>query len=108
MSPLNFVLEILRLPFRNLSSRKMKPMSRKKSILGALKWDLVLLGLIVLGVGLVVALEHPHFEPATSEKTTGSRPPDRIEGDVLLLLPDSPAAAAHDLGELDCSYGWYN
>lgn len=83
-------------------------MSRKKSILGALKWDLVLLGLIVLGAGLVVALEHPHFEPATSEKTTGSRPPDRIEGDVLLLLPDSPAAAAHDLGELDCSYGWYN
>ncbi|AWV90012.1 hypothetical protein [Bradymonas sediminis] len=83
-------------------------MARKKTVLSALKWDLVLLGIIVLGAGLVMALEHPHFEPATSEMTTGSRPPDRIEGDVLLLLPDSPAAAAHDFSELDCSYGWYN
>lgn len=83
-------------------------MARKKTILGALKWDLVLLCIIALGGGLVLALEHPHFEPASSETTTGSRPPDRIEGDVLLLLPDSPAAAAHDFSELDCSYGWYN
>jgi hypothetical protein len=83
-------------------------MARKQSILGALKWDLILLGIIALGFGLVVIMENPHFEPATSETTTGSRPPDRIEGDILLLLPDVPAAKAHNFGELDCSYGWFN
>ncbi len=83
-------------------------MARKQSILGALKWDFVLLGLIALGFGLMAVVDHPHFEPATSKTTTGSRPPDRTEGDVLLLLPDVPAAQAENFDELDCSYGWFN
>lgn len=83
-------------------------MARKQSILGALKWDFVLLGLIGLGFGLMAVLDNPHFEPSASETTTGSRPPDRTEGDILLLLPDTPAAEAEDFAELDCSYGWFN
>jgi hypothetical protein len=83
-------------------------MARKQSILGALKWDFVLLALIALGFGLTAMLDDPHFQPTESPTTDGSRPPDRTEGDVLLLLPDTPAAEAEKFSELDCSYGWFN
>jgi hypothetical protein len=83
-------------------------MARKPSILGALKWDFALLALIALGFGLTAMLEDPHFQPSESPTTNGSRPPDRTEGDVLLLLPDTPAAEAGKFSELDCSYGWFN
>ncbi|MFP4600433.1 MAG: hypothetical protein ACLFVJ_19415 [Persicimonas sp.] len=83
-------------------------MARKQSILGALKWDFALIALIAAGLGLTAALDHPHFQPSESETTTGGRPPDRTEGDVLLLLPDSPAVAASEFSEMDCSYGWFN
>ncbi|QDG53967.1 hypothetical protein FIV42_25460 [Persicimonas caeni] len=83
-------------------------MARKQSILGALKWDFILLALIAAGFGLTVMLDEPHFQPSESPTTTGSRPPDRTEGDVLLLLPDTPAAEAAKFTELDCSYGWFN
>lgn len=83
-------------------------MARKRSILGALRWDLTLIGVFLLGFGLLALLQRPHFEAADSELATGSRPPDRIEGDVLLLFPDTPAAQAEAFSELDCSYGWFN
>jgi hypothetical protein len=83
-------------------------MARKPSILAALKWDFVLLALIALGFGVTAMLENPRFQPSESPTTDGSRPPDRTEGDVLLLLPDTPAAEAEKFSELDCSYGWFN
>lgn len=83
-------------------------MARRPSILAALKWDFVLIGLIAFAVLAYTMLQEPGFEPATSETTHGSRPPDRVEGDVLLLLPDTPAAEATRLDDLDCSYGWFN
>lgn len=83
-------------------------MARKPSILGALKWDFLLLALIGVGFGLTAMLDDPFFEPTQSKTTTGSRPPDRTEGDILLLLPDTPAAEAEKFTELDCSYGWFN
>jgi hypothetical protein len=83
-------------------------MARRTSIAGALKWDFVLIALIAGGLALTALLEEPTFQPTESERTAGSRPPDRIEGDVLLLLPDAPAASAERFDELDCSYGWFN
>lgn len=83
-------------------------MARKETMLGALKWDFIILGLIALGLGVAAVLDDPYFQPATSPEATGSRPPDRTEGDVLLLLPDTPAANAEAFDELDCSYGWFN
>ncbi|RAL24659.1 hypothetical protein DL240_00165 [Lujinxingia litoralis] len=77
-------------------------------MLGALKWDLgalLLLGLLTL---LWSSLNEPTLQPAESPQTNGSRPPDRTEGDVLLLLPATPAAQAAELRALDCSYGWFN
>jgi hypothetical protein len=73
-----------------------------------LKWDLALIGsLICLGIGFVT-FQTPWIQGADEATAEGSRPPDRTEGDVLLLLPDGPAARATGLDELDCSYGWYN
>ncbi|MFW5968940.1 MAG: hypothetical protein ACOCV2_15555, partial [Persicimonas sp.] len=83
-------------------------MAQPTTILGQLKWDLLLVALLG-AVAVVVALDdNPttrHEESPTSE---GDRPPDRSEGDILLLLPDSPGAEAKDFSELDCSYGWFN
>ena len=55
--------------------------------------------IVLLAAGYVL-VSTPRFRPATSETTTGSRPPDRTEGDVLLLFhgsaadPESAAALA--------------
>jgi hypothetical protein len=73
-----------------------------------LKWDLLLVGVLVAGVLGYTAIREPYVGGAEETRTDGSRPPDRTEGDVLLLLPDSPAAPAEQFGALDCSYGWYN
>ncbi|MFU8804925.1 MAG: hypothetical protein ACNA8W_14015, partial [Bradymonadaceae bacterium] len=82
--------------------------ARQSSILGALKWDIgFLLLLIVLVLGYAF-LQKPRFQPAVSEAVSGSPPPYRTEGDILLLLPDTPAAEAATMEELDCSYGWFN
>lgn len=83
-------------------------MARRQTMLGALKWDLIILGFIAVAVAAVFILDDPYFRPATSPTASGSRPPDRTEGDVLLLLPDSPAADADRFDDLDCSYGWFN
>ncbi|MGM0556788.1 MAG: hypothetical protein ACQEVA_10460 [Myxococcota bacterium] len=83
-------------------------MARRETMLGALKWDLIILALIAVALGVAAVLDDPYFRPASSAEATGSRPPDRTEGDVLLLLPDSPAAVAERFDELDCSYGWFN
>ncbi len=84
-------------------------MSRlRSSILFGLRWDLLAVSIIVLISGLYVWLDEPTIRPAESETVGGSRPPDRAEGDILLFLPDSPAAKAANLDELDCSYGWFN
>lgn len=77
-------------------------------ILRALRWDFLFVAILVgLWLGFE-ALDEPSFRPTASETTSGSRPPDRAEGDVLLLLPDSPSAAATRFEELDCSYQWFN
>lgn len=83
-------------------------MARQSSILGELKWDLLVLLLLVILVWGYGFLQKPRFQPALSDATTGSPPPQRTEGDVLLLLPDTPAAEASEFSELDCSYGWFN
>lgn len=84
-------------------------MSRyRASTLYALRWDLILITTVTLLVALVAWLENPSVTPAEFDEMSGSRPPDRTEGDILLLLPDSPAAQATSLEDLDCSYGWFN
>lgn len=83
-------------------------MAHRPSIWRALRWDLLLLAGLMAAVGLYLALRTPHLQRADEATTDGSRPPDRTEGDILLLLPDVPAAEAQAFGELDCSYGWFN
>ncbi len=73
-----------------------------------LKWDMLLIGVLIVATLGYAAVREPYVGKATEERTEGSRPPDRTEGDVLLLLPDSPAAPADTFQELDCSYGWFN
>lgn len=81
---------------------------RNSSVLHALRWDL-LIAVVILGVWwFFSAFEEPTLRPATSPESYGSRPPDRAEGDILLLLPDTPSAAANSIDELDCSYAWFN
>ena len=83
-------------------------MARRYSIWDHIKWDilaLLVLGLLVLAFS---AIQKPRLEPAESPQTEGSRPPDRTEGDLLLLLPASPAAKAATFSNLDCSYSWFN
>lgn len=82
--------------------------SARQSVLWGLRWDIGVIALIVLGWLIYGALDEPSLRPAESEGVGGSRPPDRAEGDVLLLLPDSPAAEAIEFDELDCSYSWFN
>ncbi len=77
-------------------------------ILRALRWDFLAIA-VLAGLWLgYEAIEEPSFRPTTSETTSGSRPPDSAEGDVLLLLPDTPSAPAGKFEELDCSYQWFN
>jgi hypothetical protein len=83
-------------------------MARQSTILGELKWDILLLGLLLLLVWAFVLLQQPRFQPAQHDDVSGSPPPYRAEGDILLLLPDTPAAEAAEFSELDCSYGWFN
>ena len=73
-----------------------------------MKWDIAALALLILGLGGYTLLRQPYVQEATHPEASGNRPPDQTEGDVLLLLPDSPAGRAEAFGELDCSYGWYN
>jgi hypothetical protein len=77
-------------------------------ILRALRWDFAFV-IVLAGMWLGYELiQEPTFRAVESEATTGSRPPDSTEGDVLLLLPDSPSAPAEKFEELDCSYQWFN
>lgn len=73
-----------------------------------LKWDLLVVGLLIVGYAGYSTLQEPYQRDAEEVATDGSRPPEQTEGDVVLLLPDAPAATATDFGELDCSYGWYS
>lgn len=83
-------------------------MSKPSSIVHDLRWDVALIAVILGLLGLAKLLTEPHVQRVDSEAAVGSRPPDRTEGDILLLLPDTPAAPAKSFDELDCSYGWYN
>lgn len=83
-------------------------MARKTSILHELRWDLLILAILLLMAGLYALLDEPYLNRAEEAETGGSRPPERSEGDVLLLLPDAPGAVAQNFPELDCSYAWYN
>jgi len=73
-----------------------------------LKWDLLLVGLLAVGYGGYSILQEPYQREAEEVATDGARPPEQTEGDVVLLLPDAPAATATEFEELDCSYGWYS
>lgn len=83
-------------------------MRREQSSLGSLKWDIGLVALVVLILFGLSTLREPTVQPAVENTLSGSRPPDRAEGDILLLLPNTPAAEATNFTELDCSYGWFN
>lgn len=83
-------------------------MSRRKTIWDSLKWDFLILAILGSMAFVYGLLQQPRLERAESPQTTGSRPPDRTEGDVLLLLPSSPAAVATSFETLDCGYSWYN
>jgi len=72
------------------------------------RWDLLLLGLLLTGFAGYSVLQDPFRRPADEAETEGSRPPEQTEGDVVLLLPDAPAAPATAFDELDCSYAWYS
>ncbi len=83
-------------------------MSRRRTIWDHFRWDLLaltILGVLAFGYG---ALQEPRLELAESPRGDGSRPPDRTEGDILLVLPTTPAAAARSFDTLDCSYSWFN
>ena len=81
---------------------------QRTTLLRALKWDLLALTALLIVVAFYHGVDRPYLRLAEESRLEGSRPPDRSEGDVLLLLPDAPAAAATQLSELDCSYGWFN
>ena len=83
-------------------------MRREKSSLASIKWDIGLVALVVLILFGLSTLREPTVQPAVETTLPGSRPPDRAEGDILLLLPNTPAAEATNFSELDCSYGWFN
>lgn len=77
-------------------------------MLSRLKWDVLILAGIGLGYAGWTLLQDPYVQEASEATVEGSRPPDRTEGDVLLLLPDSPAATADSFDQLDCTYGWFS
>lgn len=83
-------------------------MAQRQTIFRALRWDVGIIGIVAISVLLYRVIQDPFFQPASSPTSEGSRPPDRTEGDILLLLPDSPSADATSFEELDCSYGWFN
>lgn len=82
--------------------------SNRQGIFWGLRFDIAIIVLIVVGWLIYDAFDEPSLRPTESEAMGGSRPPDRAEGDILLLLPDSPAAEAMEFDELDCSYAWFN
>jgi len=81
---------------------------QRSQVLAQLKWDLLIASLVLCGWWVYSSFEKPRLRPAVQSSAEGSRPPDRAEGDTLVLLPDSPAADATNLDELDCSYFWFN
>lgn len=83
-------------------------MGRPRTLWEHLRWDLLVLTIVVLGVGGYFALQDPRMQPADSPLSDGSKPPDRTEGDVLLVFPTAPAAQARDFETLDCGFTWFN
>ncbi len=73
-----------------------------------LKWDFLLIVLLVLAGILFSFNDSPWIIRAQNPVLMGSRPPDRAVGDFLLLTPDTPPDRANQFSELDCSYAWYN
>ena len=83
-------------------------MSRRTTLWDHLRWDLLVLAVLAAIIGGYVALQQPSIQPAESPMGNGSKPPDRSEGDVLLLVPTAPAAEAREFENMDCSFGWFN
>lgn len=83
-------------------------MSRRRTLWGHLRWDLFLITLLVVGFVGYQWIDDPRLRDADLPLSDGSRPPDRTEGDVLLLAPDAPAVEARRFENLDCSLGWQN
>ncbi len=80
----------------------------RNSVLYALRWDIAAIAILTFLVVTYDWLSQTRVRETPSELTAGSRPPDRTEGDILLLLPDTPSAEANHINELDCSYSWFN
>lgn len=79
-----------------------------RRLVSILRWDIAAVLLMLLLWGGYRAMTNPWIQPAEERTVEGSRPPDHTEGDVLLLLPNRPAARAESLDQLDCTYGWFN
>lgn len=83
-------------------------MSQSRQIWEQLRWDLLALVILIAGVAIYAVLQQPRLYPAQHPQTQGSKPPDRTEGDVLLIVPNAPAARAVDFETLDCTFTWFN
>ena len=83
-------------------------MNPRSTLWRTLRWDLLALCVLLAGMGLYSLMSSSYVQLAKQESVDGSRPPDRTEGDILLLLPDAPSAEAKTFDEVDCSYGWFN
>jgi hypothetical protein len=83
-------------------------MNKRANVLSALKWDLLVVAGLIIILTVLSILRSPFVQRADEGMADGSRPPDRFEGDVLLLLPDVPSAQASTFDEMDCSYSWFN
>ncbi len=83
-------------------------MSRRQTLWDHLRWDLlalIVIGALTLGYAM---LQQPRIQPAELALTDGSKPPDRSEGDILLVLPMAPAAQATNFATMDCTFSWFN
>jgi hypothetical protein len=78
------------------------------SSLASLKWDAIAVAVISLAAGFFYYQNNLPLKRSDHEARQGSRPPDRLEGDTLLLLPNTPPQRADNIEQLDCTYGWFN
>ncbi len=83
-------------------------MSQPSTIWEQLRWDVLALFVVALLAVGYAAIQDPRLQPAESPQADGSKPPDRSEGDVLLVVPTAPPARAVDFDTLDCTFSWFN
>ncbi len=83
-------------------------MARRTTLWDHLRWDLLAFLILIVLVFGYSAIQEPRFRPAEPDVADGSKPPDRTEGDVLLITPVAPASQAREFEQLDCTFAWYN